>query len=86
VLKSRAQADTVSVTVEKVMVSPYFELGATDRRAGRGYPDKYETWDGNDQWSYERGRMWAVLAPRSVKLRLGGKLNPQAFMYLDGII
>jgi hypothetical protein len=31
--------------------------------------------------------MWAVSAPRSVKLRFNGRLNPQALMYWhDGIL
>jgi hypothetical protein len=76
---ARKQTSTIPTTIEAIMGSPYFGLGAADQRAGRGFPADYEVWRGNNQWSYERGRAWAVLAPRSVKLRLDdGRLNPRA--------
>jgi hypothetical protein len=80
-MKSRPQVRTFGTTVRKIMASPYFALGAADQRAGRGYASDYETWITNSQWDYERGRAWAALTPRSVKLRLDGKLNPHALGY-----
>jgi hypothetical protein len=77
----KSQVATFPTTVEEIMSSPYFGLGAADQRAGRGYAHDYETWKTRDQWNYERGRAWAVLAPRAVKLRLNGKLNPRALRY-----
>jgi hypothetical protein len=76
-----SQVPTSLTTIEEVMSSPYFVLGAADQRAGRGYRDAYATWKGGDQWNYERGRAWAVLAPRSVALKRDGKLNPAAVVY-----
>jgi hypothetical protein len=73
-----SQVPIALTTAEEIMASPYFVLGAADQRAGRGYRRAYATWAGNDQWNYERGRAWAVVAPRSVELRRNGKLNPAA--------
>jgi hypothetical protein len=79
-IRSRAGSDFRD-PIEAIMASPYFALGAADLRAGRGYRDAYSTWHTNDCWDYERGRAWAVSAPRSVKLRHNGKLNPAAIMW-----
>jgi hypothetical protein len=61
-----------------IMAQPTFALGVADARAGRGFPNDYDLWDGNDQWGYERGRLFGVLAPRSVPVQLNGKINPAA--------
>jgi hypothetical protein len=75
------QVPTSGTTIEEVMSSPYFALGVADQRAGRGHRSAFATWGIDDQWNYERGRAWAVLAPRSVALKLDGKLNPKALVY-----
>jgi hypothetical protein len=76
-----SQVPTTLTTAEEIMMSPYFALGAADQWAGRGYRSTYATWQGNDQWNYERGRAWAVVAPRSVALKRDGKLNPAAIKW-----
>jgi hypothetical protein len=53
-------------------------LGVIDGRAGRDHRSAYATWGSNEQWNYERGRQWAVLAPRSVALKRSGKLTAEA--------
>jgi hypothetical protein len=75
------QVATSATTVAAIMSSSHFALGVADRRAGRGYRSAYATWDADGQWNYERGRSWAVLAPRSVELRRNGKLNPAATIW-----
>ena len=66
------------------MSQPSFALGVRDARAGRGYHSKYERWDGDKQWSYERGRHWALLVPRSVQLRRNdGKLSTEAVRWFE---
>jgi hypothetical protein len=85
-MKSVEQVTTVPVTIESIMCSPYFALGAADQRAGRGYRGDYATWCTNDQWNYERGRTWAVLTPRSVALRCNGKLNRAAVRWYEDIL
>ncbi len=39
--------------------------------------------DANAQWNYERGRQWAAIAPRSLPLRIDGRLNPVAIRLYD---
>jgi hypothetical protein len=69
------------------MSQPQFTLGAADARAGRRYHADYDLWNIDGQWNYERGRQWAVLAPRDLPLKRDGKLNPEATCYFgEGII
>jgi hypothetical protein len=85
--RDRDQVPVIPATVEEIMDAPHFALGAADLRSGRGYRDAYATWHPNDQWSYERGRAWAVSAPLSVELRRNGKLNPQAIRWFrEGVL
>jgi hypothetical protein len=73
------QVPTRLTTVEEIMSSPMFALGVADTRAGRGYAADYELWlDSNLRWDYERGRQWAQLAPRHIKLKVGGKITAEA--------
>jgi hypothetical protein len=72
------QVEVVSCTIEKIMRSPWFARGVADRRAGRPLLDVDADHD-DPTWSYERGRQWASIAPRSLRLRLkNGRLNPVA--------
>jgi hypothetical protein len=86
--REREQIPTVAVSVHHIMSQPTFMLGVNDARNGRGYHRDYDQgWDVNAQESYERGRQWARLAPRSVPLKRGGKINPEAVRhYRDEII
>jgi hypothetical protein len=78
-LKDGAQIPTRPTTVEEIMASLHFGYGVTDKGAGRGFRDTYESWEGNAQWSYERGRAWATKAPRKLALKKrDGELNPAA--------
>jgi hypothetical protein len=63
------QINTVPVTIERIMRDPAFALGAADVRAGLPFRQQYDRWGTNTQWNYERGRAWALLAPRHIKLR-----------------
>jgi hypothetical protein len=80
-MKPGKQVATFPTTIEAIMSSPHFVLGVADQRAGRGYRSAYATWDIDGQWNYERGRAWAVSAPRSVELHRNGKLNPAAIRW-----
>ena len=83
------QEPTHNVSVAEIMKRPTFALGASDARAGRRYHRDYDLWSTNAQWSYERGRAWALLTPRNVPLKCNGKLSTEAllwFMRHDGII
>jgi hypothetical protein len=74
----REQEPTEPVSVEAIMRRPAFAAGVKDVRAGLLFRSDYDRWEVNDQWNYERGRAWAMLAPRDVPLKRNGKLNPLA--------
>lgn len=79
------QVATIPVTVERIMRDPAFALGAADVRAGLPFRRQYDRWDTNTQWNYERGRAWALLAPRHVKIRgRDGKLSSAAVFGFGG--
>ena len=69
------QADTIGVTPRQIMGSAAFAAGVADVRTGT--PTRFDSF-GDDDWDYERGRQWAFIAPMSMPLRLGRKLNPEA--------
>jgi hypothetical protein len=55
-----------------------FRRGVEEVRAGAP-PD----FDASDNWAYERGRQWALIAPRSMPLYVGNRLNPKAVALFD---
>jgi hypothetical protein len=72
----KQQVRTVAVTAQQIMRSADFARGVADVRAGR-HPafDQPAT---NDPWDYERGRLFGRIAPVSMPVKIGGKLNPKA--------
>jgi hypothetical protein len=83
----RDQVRTRQTTVFDVMAQAAFALGVADARAGKPFRPDYETWKGGKQWSYERGRQWAQLAPRTVVLKRGGRITSEAVhWFLDGVL
>ena len=66
-----SNARTVGATALTIMRTREFQLGVEHRRAG---VPPLET----DSWEYERGRIWATLAPASMPLRINGRINPKA--------
>jgi hypothetical protein len=75
------QVPTCGTTIAAIMRRATFELGVADARAGRGFHRDFDLWQGNAQWSYERGRAWAVLTPKTVALKINGKITPQAIAW-----
>ena len=71
--RDRGQASVRLVSNASIMRSAAFQRGVEDKRAGR-----HPCYDANDDWSYERGRQWAALAPMTTPLRVKGKLSPKA--------
>jgi hypothetical protein len=78
-VSSSENSSTVPVTIRWLMSQPEFAAGVADARAGR--PPKFEQWEGNGQWSYERGRAWALLVPRTIALTRSGKVTPEAIAW-----
>jgi hypothetical protein len=68
------QAETEMVSAASVMRHPSFLRGVEEYRA-RKRPN-FEDAD----WNYERGRQWAAIAPRNLKVFTRGRLNRVALL------
>jgi hypothetical protein len=68
------QIKTRKISIKSIMRDPKFTLGVADARAGKPFPPDYDSWR-DDRWAYERGRQWAALAPRNVRLKHNGKIT-----------
>ncbi len=66
------QVPTRRTTTTAIMASPEFECGLDDAR--KGVPFDWRI----DEWNYERGRLFAYIAPVSMPLRIGRRLNEGA--------
>jgi hypothetical protein len=64
------------------MRHPHFERGLDDIRAGRPFADHVA--DG--YWAYERGRLFGAIAPLSMPLFIGGRLNPKAVRLFEAAV
>jgi hypothetical protein len=72
----REQVTTARAFIEQIMRCPGFARGMEDKRAGLA--PRFDDYGEDRWWSYERGRQFAGIAPVSMTLELGGKLNPKA--------
>lgn len=72
----RAQASTHPVSIKTIMGNAAFRQGFNDKRVGRT-PRFDDDWGLHD-WEYERGRLFACLAPVALPLRINGRINPKA--------
>lgn len=57
-----AQCDTKRVSLKSVMAHPVFLQGFRDAMNGLGFYERYEKLPVNQQWSYERGRLFYFAA------------------------
>jgi hypothetical protein len=71
--KRSEQVETVSCSAAAIVRSAHFAVGVADFRAGA--PPRFDEMQDN-LWSYERGRLWAALAPATLdpKSPLGVRL------------
>jgi hypothetical protein len=70
---SKQQIPTSRVSDAWIMRRANFRRGLEDARAGRA-----PRFDEFNDWSYERGRLFAHIAPLTMPLYTDGKLNPKA--------
>ena len=77
----REQVATVNIGASFFMLLPEFALGVNDMRCGRR-PRFDLTGSMDQQWAYERGRQFALIAPASMPLRKKGRLNLEALALL----
>jgi hypothetical protein len=72
-----AQVLTTGTTIARIMASPEFARGLDDAR--KGVPFDWR----NGTWNYERGRLFAHIAPLNMPLRIDEHLNPRAVALCD---
>lgn len=78
----RKQASTRPISTAAIMRHAEFRKGFEDARAGRA--PRFD--DFADDWFYERGRQFAFIAPLSMSLVIGNKLNRRALFLLDAAL
>jgi hypothetical protein len=71
------QVTTSWATTQTIMRSRWFKRGFEDVRNGLPFDWRI------DQWEYERGRLFGLIAPPNMPLRVCGKLNPKAVILFD---
>jgi hypothetical protein len=77
-MSQASQVPTVAVSSAWIMRHRAFRLGLEDVRTGRVRFDDPCAGDTDWAWNYERGRLFGCLAPVTMSLFVGGKLNPIA--------
>ena len=70
----REQVETSTCSPTTIMLHPHFARGLDDIRAGRSFADDVH----DHYWAYERGRLFGAIAPSSMPLFDGKRLNPKA--------
>ena len=74
-MEIRQVKNTKLTTLRSVLHSKAFMMGYADVREGR--PFRYDHFDNtNDQWNYERGRIYASASNAPVKIQ--GRVHPMA--------
>jgi hypothetical protein len=71
------QAPTSGTSPERIMKSREFSAGVADVRLGRA--PRFDDPIARD-WNYERGRMFALIAPMKMPTKIGKELNPKAVL------
>jgi hypothetical protein len=95
-LQARATATKATVTARQIrvrlttaaaiMATPEFQLGLEHARAGTAFDWGIGGSDINRAWNFERGRLFAGIAPLDMPLRIRGKLNPKAVRLCEAAI
>jgi hypothetical protein len=77
---SLKQIPTRLVSTIEIMGAPEFTRGFEDARQGIAFDWRIgaDQPDSNADWDYERGRLFAHIAPLKMPLRIDGKLNRKA--------
>ena len=77
--RAREQVPTAATTAQRIVRSPYFAVGVEEVR--RGLPPRFDMMQQDAYWAYERGRQWAILAPKDLdpQSNLAARLLDAAF-------
>jgi hypothetical protein len=69
------------VPYETLMRPAAFRRGVEEVRTG--VAPNFDAPDIEDFWAYERGRQWALIAPCSMSLYVGSRINPKAIALFE---
>jgi hypothetical protein len=72
------QLPTTATTIESVMRSAAFKRGVADVRLNRPPSFDSDHQSEDSEWDYERGRLWAIIAPRTMPITQSGRLHKPA--------
>jgi hypothetical protein len=70
----RKQVETSICSPKTIMRHPHFGRGLDEIREGRPFDCDVD----DNYWAYEKGRLFGAIAPRSMPLFDGNRLNPKA--------
>lgn len=75
-----SQVKTRGVRLKTIMYSRAFMLGYKEVINGLPFNSDYDKWKSADQWSYERGRQFAILSGGKQPPKIGKQVNYQALL------
>lgn len=76
----RSQVPTAQISAAAIMRRVNFRRGLEDARTGRA--PRFDEFD-DGYWAYERGRLFAHVAPAAMPLFVEGKLNAKALALFE---
>jgi len=75
-----SQVKTKGVRLKTIMYSRAFMLGYKEASSGLPFNTDYDNWKSSDQWSYERGRHFAILSGGKQPPKIGKQVNYKALL------
>lgn len=75
-----SQVRTRGVKLKTIMYSRAFMRGYNEVIAGMPFNPDYDNWRSSDQWSYERGRHYAILSGGHNPPKFGNRINHNALL------
>jgi hypothetical protein len=79
------QVPTKPVSTARIMGTPEFARGFEDARMGVPFDWRFGP-NTDGAWDYERGRLFAHIAPLNMPLRIRFGLNPKAVALFDAAL
>lgn len=80
-----SQVKTRGVKLKTIMYSRAFMRGYKEAINGLPFNSEYDSWKSSDQWSYERGRHYAILSGHEPP-KFGNRINHDALLNFGELI
>ena len=81
-----SQVKTRNVRLKTIMYSRAFMRGYKEAISGLPFNPDYDSWKSSDQWSYERGRQFAILSGGKQPPKIGKDINYSALLNFGELI